>query len=139
MARIAGIDLPRNKRGEIGLTYIYGLGKSTAQKILAEAGVSFDKKVQDWTDDDLNKIRSIIEQDASITERAIAKVTADFIATKRAHFVTNKTVEDFRQIPMLREAVIAAIKSFHQTVFEALEQPFLNRLTKIQEQIGSVK
>ncbi len=84
-----------------------------------------------------NKIRYIIEQDASITERAIAQVTADFIATKRAHFVNNKTVEDFRQIPMLREAVIAAIKSFHKAVFEALEQPFLDRLTKIRQQIAA--
>lgn len=60
MARISGIDLPKNKRGEIGLTYIYGIGRSTAQKILKEAGVSFDKKVQDWSDSDLTKIRGII-------------------------------------------------------------------------------
>ena len=66
-------------------------------------------------------------------------MTTDFIATKRAHFVTNKTVEDFRQIPMLRDAVIVAIKSFHKDVFEVIEQPFLNRLTKIQEQIASIK
>ena len=58
-----------------------------------------------------NKIRQIIEQDPSVTDRAIAQVTAEFIATKRAHFVTNKSVEDFRQLPMLREAVIVAIKS----------------------------
>ncbi|NLJ82391.1 MAG: 30S ribosomal protein S13 [Bacteroidales bacterium] len=60
MARIAGIDLPKNKRGEIGLTYIYGIGRSTAQKILTEASVSWDKKVQDWNDEDLNAIRTII-------------------------------------------------------------------------------
>jgi small subunit ribosomal protein S13 len=60
MARIAGIDLPKNKRGEIGLTYIYGVGRSTAQKILTAAGVDWDKKVSDWTDDDQNKIRTII-------------------------------------------------------------------------------
>ena len=60
MARISGIDLPKNKRGEIGLTYIYGIGRSTARKILKEAGVSNDKKVQDWNDSDLNKIRGII-------------------------------------------------------------------------------
>jgi len=46
MARIAGIDLPKNKRGEIGLTYIFGIGRSTAQKILSNAGISFDKKVK---------------------------------------------------------------------------------------------
>ncbi len=60
MARIAGIDLPKNKRGVIGLTYIYGIGKSTSEKILKEANVSFDKKVQDWDDNDLNAIRGII-------------------------------------------------------------------------------
>lgn len=60
MARIAGIDLPKNKRGEIGLTYIFGLGRSSAQKILDEAGIDRNKKVQDWNDDEQNKIRSII-------------------------------------------------------------------------------
>ena len=52
MARIAGIDLPKNKRGVIGLTYIFGIGRSSASKILQEAGVSEDKKVQDWNDDE---------------------------------------------------------------------------------------
>jgi small subunit ribosomal protein S13 len=60
MARIAGIDLPRNKRGEIGLTYIYGIGRSRARQILSSAGVSVDKKVQEWDDDDLSKIRGFI-------------------------------------------------------------------------------
>jgi small subunit ribosomal protein S13 len=60
MARIAGIDLPKNKRGEIGLTYIYGIGRSTSQKILKQADISFDKKVQEWNDDELNAIRGII-------------------------------------------------------------------------------
>lgn len=62
MARIAGIDLPKNKRGEIGLTYIFGIGRSTAQSILAQAGISVDKKVQDWTDDELTAIRNIINE-----------------------------------------------------------------------------
>ena len=60
MARISGIDLPKNKRGEIGLTYIYGIGRSTAQSILEQAGVDFDTKVQDWTDEQLTAIRGII-------------------------------------------------------------------------------
>ncbi len=60
MARIAGIDLPKNKRGEIGLTYIYGIGKSTAKKILADSGIDVNKKVSDWDDDDLSKIRTFI-------------------------------------------------------------------------------
>ena len=60
MARIAGIDLPKQKRGEIGLTYIYGIGRSRAQQILTEANVDWSKKVQDWTDDEQQSIRSII-------------------------------------------------------------------------------
>jgi len=60
MARIAGVDLPKNKRGEIGLTYIYGIGRSTARKILDEAGIDYNKKVIDWNDEELTKIRIII-------------------------------------------------------------------------------
>lgn len=62
MARIAGIDLPKNKQGEIGLTYIYGIGRSTAQRILTEAGIDFATKVNEWNDDQLNKIRTIINE-----------------------------------------------------------------------------
>jgi small subunit ribosomal protein S13 len=61
MARISGIDLPKNKRGEIGLTYIYGIGRSTAQKILTEASIDFNIKVQDWNDEQLNAIRGIVK------------------------------------------------------------------------------
>ena len=60
MARIAGIDIPRNKRGVIALTYVYGIGRSRAAEILAEASVSQDKRVQDWNDDEITKIREII-------------------------------------------------------------------------------
>ncbi len=62
MARIAGVDIPDNKRGEIGLTYIYGIGRRSAQKILAQAGVGLDKKVKDWNDEEANLIRSIISE-----------------------------------------------------------------------------
>ena len=58
--RIVGVDLPQNKCGEVGLTYIYGIGRSNAKKILAEAGVDPSIKVQDWTDDQAAKIREII-------------------------------------------------------------------------------
>lgn len=66
MARIAGIDLPKNKRGVIGLTYIYGIGRSAAQTILDKAEVSVDKKVQDWDDDDLSKIRTIVGDEYTV-------------------------------------------------------------------------
>ncbi|MBK6444678.1 MAG: 30S ribosomal protein S13 [Bacteroidetes bacterium] len=62
MARISGIDLPKHKRGVIGLTYIYGIGPSTAARILTECGVDFDTKVEEWNDDQLNKIRSVINE-----------------------------------------------------------------------------
>ena len=66
MARISGIDLPKNKRGEIGLTYIYGIGRTTAQKILSDAGISWDKKVHEWNDDELTKIRSFINDNIRV-------------------------------------------------------------------------
>ncbi len=58
--RISGVDIPDSKRGEIALTYIFGLGRSTSQKILTKAEVSFDKKAGEWTDDEANAIRSVI-------------------------------------------------------------------------------
>lgn len=63
MARIAGIDLPKTKRGEIGLTYIYGIGLSTAQYILTKAGISYDKKVNEWNDDEQTAIRTVINNE----------------------------------------------------------------------------
>ena len=60
MARIAGVDIPDKKRGEIALTYIFGIGRSTAQKILTAAEVDLNKKAQDWTDDEQNAIRTVI-------------------------------------------------------------------------------
>ena len=66
MARIAGVDVPGQKRGEIGLTYIYGIGRTSAKKILMNAGVDVNKKVDDWTVDESNKIRKIINEDLQI-------------------------------------------------------------------------
>ncbi len=66
MARISGVDIPDNKRGEIALTYIFGLGKSSAQKILDQAEISRDKKVKDWSDEEANKVRSIISESYTV-------------------------------------------------------------------------
>ncbi len=63
MARIAGVDLPKNKRTEIALTYIYGVGKSTSQKILAQAGIDPNMRVKDLTEEDATRIRVIIDSD----------------------------------------------------------------------------
>ena len=63
MARIAGVDIPKNKRGEISLTYIYGIGPSRAKEILLKLNIDINKKVQDWTDDELTKIRKVIGDD----------------------------------------------------------------------------
>ena len=64
--RIAGIDIPDNKRGEIALTYIYGLGRSASQRVLSEAGIDFNKKVYEWTEEESNKIRNIISTNFKI-------------------------------------------------------------------------
>ncbi len=61
MARIAGIDLPRNKRAEVALTYIYGIGRSSSQKILDQAQVSWDTRIQDLTEDEVARIRGIVD------------------------------------------------------------------------------
>ncbi|MEM7108304.1 MAG: 30S ribosomal protein S13 [Bacteroidota bacterium] len=66
MARIAGVDIPDNKRGEIALTYIYGIGKSAAQKILTEAEIDWSKKVKDWTDEESNTVRSLISENFKV-------------------------------------------------------------------------
>jgi len=66
MARIAGIDLPRNKRGVVALTYIHGIGRSLATEILLRADVGLDKKVQDWSDDDQNRIRGLISDEYKV-------------------------------------------------------------------------
>ena len=62
MARIVGVDLPKNKRGEIGLTYIYGVGRSAAQKILDDAGVDRNVKVKDWNDEQISAIRKVVNE-----------------------------------------------------------------------------
>ena len=62
MARIAGVDIPKHKRGEIALTYIYGIGKSRAQRILTEANVDLNKKVSDWDDADIANVRNSVSQ-----------------------------------------------------------------------------
>lgn len=66
MARIAGIDLPKNKRGEVALTYIYGIGKSRAQEILDEVGIDRHTKVQDWDDDQLTTLRQLISDNYTV-------------------------------------------------------------------------
>lgn len=66
MARIAGVDIPDNKRGEIALTYIFGIGRRSAQRILAQANVDVNKKVKDWNDEESNAIRAIISEQFKI-------------------------------------------------------------------------
>lgn len=66
MARIAGVDLPREKRVEIGLTYIFGVGLSTSQKVLKEAGVNPDTRVKDLTDDEVGRIREVLDKTAQV-------------------------------------------------------------------------
>ncbi|MEM7162667.1 MAG: 30S ribosomal protein S13 [Bacteroidota bacterium] len=66
MARIAGIDLPKNKRGEIGLTYIYGIGPNSAKQILDKAGISYEKKIDEWSDQDIAAIRGVIGDEFTV-------------------------------------------------------------------------
>ena len=66
MARIAGVDLPNKKRAEVGLTYIYGIGRTRAKSVLYRCGIDFDKKVQDLTEEEVNKIRLLLEEEGAV-------------------------------------------------------------------------
>src|SRR6516162_203665 len=66
MARIAGVDLPPGKRAEIGLTYIYGIGRTRSKSLLHRAGIEFDKKIRDLSEDEVNKIRNILEEEGAV-------------------------------------------------------------------------
>jgi small subunit ribosomal protein S13 len=104
MARIAGIDLPKNKRGEIGLTYIFGIGRSTSQKILTSCGISWDKKVSEWNDEELNAIRKHITEGLTIegelrSERQlnIKRLLEDYVTVKVYLFADNVLVPILEQ------------------------------------------
>jgi small subunit ribosomal protein S13 len=66
MARIAGVDLPRDKRGEVALTYIFGIGRSSSRRILGQAGVNLDRRVKDWTEDETARVREVLERDYKV-------------------------------------------------------------------------
>ncbi len=77
MARVAGVEIPDNKRVEIALTYIYGIGRSTSQKILTETGISWDKRVKDLTDEELARIRDYIDRNLIVEGDLRRKVAED--------------------------------------------------------------
>lgn len=74
MARIAGVDLPKNKRAEIGLTYIYGIGRTSARDILSKAGIDYNKRVGEFSDEEVAKIRSILTSDYKVEGALRAEV-----------------------------------------------------------------
>ncbi len=77
MARIAGIDLPKEKRGEIGLTYIFGIGRSTAQEILDELEIDYNTKVKDWTDEQVTELRTKIDNEYTVEGNLRSEVKAN--------------------------------------------------------------
>jgi small subunit ribosomal protein S13 len=77
MARIAGVDLPKQKRGVIGLTYIFGIGKTTAKEILDQAGIDPNIKVQDWDDDQVSKLRNIIDNELKVEGALRTEINAN--------------------------------------------------------------
>jgi small subunit ribosomal protein S13 len=66
MARVAGVDLPRDKRGEVALTYIFGIGRSSSRRILARAGVDMNRRVREWTEDESARVREVIEREQRV-------------------------------------------------------------------------
>ena len=87
MARIAGIELPPNKRVEIGLTYIYGIGLSTSQKILKDTGINLDTRAKDLTDEEVNKIRTAIEGNIKVELPNKHDILAHISGRMRKHFI----------------------------------------------------
>ncbi|MBI4240872.1 MAG: 30S ribosomal protein S13 [Candidatus Rokubacteria bacterium] len=77
MARIAGVDLPRDKRGEVALTYIYGLGRPLARKVFAQAGVDLNKRVKDWTEEEVTRIWEMIERELKVEGDLRREVTVN--------------------------------------------------------------
>ncbi|MEX0779237.1 MAG: 30S ribosomal protein S13 [Balneolales bacterium] len=77
MARIAGIDLPKDKRGEIGLTYIYGVGHTQSRKILDRTGIGYDTKVSEWSDDQVSAIRKLLEEEYKVEGSLRSETTAN--------------------------------------------------------------
>jgi small subunit ribosomal protein S13 len=75
MARIAGVDLPKDKRGEVGLTYIYGIGRTRSREILSRVGLDIDTKVRDWSDDQVAAIRKLLENDYKVEGQLRTEVT----------------------------------------------------------------
>jgi len=90
MARIAGIDLPKNKRGEIGLQYIFGIGHSTAQYILTKANISYDKKVNEWNDEEQTAIRNIINAEFNCVTEKVYLFVANVL--RRTHVLVRVSV-----------------------------------------------
>ena len=66
MARVAGVDLPRDKRGEVALTYIFGIGRSSARRILTHAGVELNRRVREWTEDETGRVREVIDREQRV-------------------------------------------------------------------------
>ena len=66
MARVAGVDLPRDKRGEVALTYIYGIGRSSSRRILAQAGVDLNRRVTEWTEENIARVREVLEREYKV-------------------------------------------------------------------------
>jgi len=87
LARIAGVDIPRNKRVEIALTYIYGIGKPTSQKILKEAGINFDTRVKDLTEEEVNLLRKEIDNNYTVEGDLRREVTLNIKRLREYHFL----------------------------------------------------
>ena len=113
MARIAGVDLPREKRVEIGLTYIYGIGRTSADKILAQAGVNPDIRVRDLTDDDVKKISAVIDEtmtvegdlrrEIALNIKRLQDATEVSVIVKDFRFVARRPKQTLEHAKVLRE------------------------------------
>ena len=124
MARIAGIDLPKEKRGEIGLTYIYGIGRSTAQQILTEAEIDWNIKVQDWDDDQQNRIRKAIADSLKVEGELRSEIQLNIkrlkdIGAYRISFGIESGNEQYREKVLRRKGSNDRLKKLFDMVAES--------------------
>ena len=103
MARIAGVDLPRDKRVEIGLTYIYGIGRTSATRILTEAGVNPDIRCRDLTDDDVKKISAVIDETQTVEDYRKSDAIEESVTEKDFQFVVRRLRQMLELEKVLRE------------------------------------
>src|SRR5437763_14093116 len=109
MARVAGVDLPRDKRGEVAITYIYGIGRSTAKEIFAKAHVDPNKRVKGWTEDETGRVRDILERELKVEGDLRCEVSVD--VKRLVGVVADRDLHHRRGLPVREHLMLTNARS----------------------------